>query len=309
MSESPPDAMPQRPAGEEPREFTRQVNGVTIVGFEWEGEGAPVLLAHATGFHARVWDEVVRRIPGRRVIALDLRGHGRSSKPVPPYSWHFFGQDVALLLDDLDLSHVIGVGHSMGGHTIADAAILRPERFDALVLVDPTIFAIEPNATRNGNAFDFVAKRRNQWSTPEEMIERFAPRFPFNVWQPEALRDYAVHGLLPAPDGASDGGTGALVLACPPLVEAAVLAGRDSEGADILPILDRITMPVRVLRARAPEPGETPAPFTASPTAPDLATRLPDAVDVYLPHLSHFIPMEAPDLVARHIIQATDAVS
>lgn len=99
------------------------------------------------------------------------------------------------------------------------------------------------------------------------------------------------------------------MLACPPLVEAAVLAGRDSEGADILPVLDRITMPVRVLRARAPEPGETPAPFTASPTAPDLASRLPDAVDVYLPHLSHFIPMEAPDLVARQIIEVAEEVS
>jgi len=308
VTEPQTDALPRRPEGEEPREFRRDVNGVTIVGFEWEGEGVPILLAHATGFHARVWDEVVRRLPGRRVIALDLRGHGRSSKPAPPYSWHLFGLDVALLLDDLDLSHVIGVGHSMGGHTIADAAILRPDRFDALVLVDPTIFAIERNATRNGNAFDFVAKRRNEWASPQEMIERFAPRFPFNLWQPEALRDYAVHGLLPAPAGPSEGAAG-LVLACPPLVEAAVLAGRDSEGADILPVLDRVTMPVRVLRARAPEPGETPAPFTASPTAPDLASRLPDAVDVYLPHLSHFIPMEAPDLVARQIIEATDAVS
>lgn len=308
MTEPQTDALPRRPEGETPREFSRQVNDVTIVGFEWEGDGPPILLAHATGFHARVWDEVVRRMPSRRVIALDLRGHGRSSKPAPPYSWHLFGQDVALLLDDLDLSHVIGVGHSMGGHTIADAAILRPERFDALVLVDPTIFPIERNAARNGNAFDFVAKRRNEWASPEEMIERFAPRFPFNLWQPEALRDYAVHGLLPAPADPSEGGA-ALVLACPPLVEAAVLAGRDSEGADILPVLDRITMPVRVLRARAPEPGETPAPFTASPTAPDLASRLPDAVDVYLPHLSHFIPMEAPDLVARQIIEVAEEVS
>ena len=296
--------LPRRPAGEEPREIRRDVNGVAIVGFEWAGEGAPILLAHATGFHARVWDEVVRRMPGRRVIALDLRGHGRSSKPAPPYSWHLFGLDVAFLLDDLDLAHVIGVGHSMGGHTIADAALQRPERFDGLVLIDPTIFAIERNAARTGNAFEFIAKRRNEWASPEEMIERFAPRFPFNLWTAEALRDYAVHGLLPAPEGAPG-----FVLACPPLVESAVLQGRDTEGADILPDLDRLGMPVRVLRARAPEPGETPAPFTASPTVPDLATRFPAGTDVYLPHLSHFIPMEAPDLVAHHILEVADGVS
>lgn len=296
------DDLPRRPAAEEPRELRREVNGVTIAGFEWAGEGAPIVLAHATGFHARVWDEVVRRLPGRRVIALDLRGHGRSSKPAPPYSWHLFGQDVALLLDDLDLSRVVGVGHSMGGHTIADAAILRPERFAGLVLVDPTIFAIDRAAAPEG-AFDFVAKRRNEWASPEEMIDRFAPRFPFNLWDSQALRDYAVHGLLPAEAG--DG----LVLACPPLVEAAVLAGRATEGADILPALDRVTVPVRVLRARAPEPGEQPAPFTASPTVPDLASRFPAGSDLYLPHLSHFIPMQAPDLVAREIMAVADGVS
>ena len=304
----PPEApLPQRPAGEQPREFRRAVNGITLVGFEWEGAGDPILLAHATGFHARVWDEVARRLPGRRVIALDLRGHGRSSKPAPPYHWHLFGEDVARLVADLGLQRIVGVGHSMGGHTVADAAIQRPDRFATLVLIDPTIFAIDRDAPPGGG-FEFVARRRNEWASPDEMIERFAPRFPFSVWQPQALRDYATYGLLPAP--ASDGGaSGGYVLACPPLVEAAVLAGRDSPGADILPALGSITIPVRVLRARAPEPGESPAPFTASPTMPGLASRFPHATDVSLPHLSHFIPMEAPDLVARHIIEAADAVS
>lgn len=301
-----PDAsiadLPRRPAAEEPREFRRDVNGVTIAGFEWAGEGQPILLVHATGFHARVWDEVARRLPGRRVIALDLRGHGRSSKPAPPYWWHLMGQDVALVIDDLDLRGVIGVGHSMGAHTVAEAALLRGERFASLVLIDPTIIAIEPGAPRE-SAFDFVAKRRNEWASPQEMVERFASRFPFDLWDPQTLRDYAVHGLLSAPDGEG------FVLACPPLVEAAVLAGRATEEADILPHLGRVTVPVRVLRARAADPGEQPAPFSASPTAPDLASRFPAGSDLYLPELSHFIPMQAPDLVAREIIAAADGVS
>ncbi|MFA7249639.1 MAG: alpha/beta hydrolase [Dehalococcoidia bacterium] len=306
-----PDAppLPRRAPGEEPRAFRREVNGVTIAGFEWEGGGDPILLVHATGFHARVWDEVARRLPLRRVIALDMRGHGRSSKPAPPYAWRLFGEDVSLVLDDLDLRGIIGVGHSMGGHTIVDAAIRRPQRFASLVLVDPTIFAKRPAAPggsavdTRGNSLDYVSRRRNEWASVEEMVERFAPRFPFNAWEPQALRDYATHGLLPAPGG--DG----LVLACPPAVEAAVYAGRDTPGSDLLPALDRVTCPARVLRARAPEPGEEAAPFTVSPTIPDLAARLPRGVDVPLPHLTHFIPMQAPDLVARHILMATEAVS
>ena len=313
----PERVLPRRPEGDEPREFSRTLsNGVTLVGFEWPGEGAPILLAHATGFHARVWDEVARRLPDRRVISLDLRGHGRSSKPAPPYHWHRFGEDVALLIDDLDLSGIIGVGHSMGGHTIVDAAMQRPGRFAALMLADPTIFPIDRGKQPAEGAFDFVAKRRNVWASPEEMIERFESRFPFNVWERQTLRDYAVHGLLPAQDGASAGGAsegGAssdhLELACPPLIEAAVLAGRASEGADILPHLGAVTVPVRLIRARAPEPGETPAPFTASPTMPTLASKFPNAMDVYRPDLSHFIPMQAPDLVARHIMELADEVS
>ena len=299
----PEPVRPRRLEGEEPREFSRTLsNGITLVGFEWPGEGAPILLAHATGFHARVWDEVARRLPGRRVISLDLRGHGRSSKPAPPYHWHLFGEDVALLIDDLDLSGIVGVGHSMGGHTIVDAAIQLPARFAGLMLADPTIFPIDRGKQPVEGAFDFVAKRRNEWASPDEMVERFASRFPFNVWEPQTLRDYAVHGLL------SDG-SGHLVLACPPLIEAAVLAGRASEGADILPELGHVEVPVRVIRARAPEPDETPAPFTASPTMPALASKFPHARDISRPDLSHFIPMQAPDLVARNVIELADEVS
>ena len=296
------DSMPRRPAGEQPREFRRDVNGVSIVGFEWEGEGAPILLAHATGFHARVWDEVARYLPGRRVIALDLRGHGRSSKPAPPYSWHLFSEDVAHLVDDLDLTHIIGVGHSMGGHTVADAAVHRPSRFDALVLVDPTIFAIDRAAPPSG-AFDFVRRRRNEWASPAEMVERFAPRFPFSEWDPQVLSDYATYGLLPNPDGEG------YVLACPPDVEASIYGGRETEGADILPALAGVTIPVRVLRAKPPEPGVEAAPFTVSPTMVDLASKFPAGTDVPLPELTHFIPMQAPALVAREIMLAAEGVS
>ena len=295
--------LPQRPAGEEPVEFRREVGGVTLAGFDWAGAGAPILLAHGTGFHARVWDAVARLLPGRRVIALDLRGHGRSSKPAPPYHWRGFAEDTVALVHALDLHGVIGVGHSMGGHTMADAAIHCLDRFARLVLVDPTIMLAADRPAPPGGGFDFVSRRRNEWASPEEMIERFAERFPYSAWRPEVLRDYAVHGLLPAPSGAG------YVLACPPAVEAAVYAGRVTPGFDIVAELGRLTIPVEVLRSRTPDPGETPAPFTTSPAMPDLASRLPDGTDVSLPHLSHFIPMEAPDLVARHILRAAEAVS
>ena len=76
---------------------------------------------------------------GRRCIAFDARGHGRSSKPSPPYAWRDFGADAAALAESLQLEGAVGVGHSLGGHAITLAAALCPGAFAGLVLLDPVI--------------------------------------------------------------------------------------------------------------------------------------------------------------------------
>lgn len=58
------------------------VPGAELAYFEWrpelKGQTPTLLMVHATGFHARVWDPVIARLPGRHVIAMEMRGHGRS---------------------------------------------------------------------------------------------------------------------------------------------------------------------------------------------------------------------------------------
>jgi len=127
-----------------PLEASVSVNGVSLTYFEWGrgSDGDPLLLVHATGFHARCWDQVVAHLGSRRVIAIDQRGHGRSDK-VEAIRWQEFGRDVAELVRRLDLQDVVGVGHSAGGHAMVEAAVLEPTRFRRLVLIDPTILAIE----------------------------------------------------------------------------------------------------------------------------------------------------------------------
>src|SRR5205085_5626900 len=115
--------------------------------WDWPGDEAsdapPLLFAHATGFHGRCWDRIIRAFPGRRAIAPDCRGHGRSSKPEPPCLWRDFGRDLAAVAEHLNLRDVIGIGHSMGGHLTVQAAALRPETYRALLLLDPTIYPPE----------------------------------------------------------------------------------------------------------------------------------------------------------------------
>ena len=253
-------------------------------------------MLHATGFHGRCWDGVIRELAeGVHVIAVDQRGHGRSTK-APPYDWRAFGADAAELVEVLDLDGVIGVGHSMGGHAAIQAAGAHPDRFRGLLLVDPVI--LDPAAYGNPALFPSaddhpVARRRNRWRSPEEMFERFKDRHPFNVWVPEILMDYCRFGIVPDGDG--------FVLGCPPRVEAAIYAG--SAGRDIRDTIRKVTHPVVVLRAKArPSPDRHGAmDFARSPTWPGLAAAFADGRDVYHPELTHFMPMQAPDLVARYI--------
>lgn len=272
-------------------------DGLQIQVYEWPGEGPTVFLAHATGFHARCWDVVVNRLPGRHVVAIDMRGHGLSDKPEPPYPWKSFGRDVAAVGRELRLRDAIAVGHSKGGHAVTYAAALAPGVFRSLLLVDPVIMAPETyrRTAEEGPAGEhFAARRRDRWASPNEMFERFRGRLPYSAWQPAALRDYCDYGLLPAADG--DG----FVLACPPAIEAAVYMGSSGENGDISGELASLEIPVRVLRAR-PRTAANPGDFSSSPTDPGLAGRFRHGQDVSLPHLTHFIPMEDPALVAWYI--------
>ena len=94
-----------------------------------------------------------------------------------------------------------------------------------------------------------------------------------------------------------------LELACPPLVEASIYMGNNTTGIhDLLGLLARITVPVVVLRARGRDPEDAAVmDFSKSPTWPGLAGAFPNGRDVYLPGLTHFIPMQDPELVARFV--------
>ena len=282
------------------------VRGVELVYFEWGRRAGPtVLMLHATGFHARCWDGVIRALgDGCHVIAVDQRGHGRSTK-APPYDWSQFGADAAAFVEALGLDDVIGVGHSMGGHAAVQAAGTHPDRFRALLLVDPVI--LDPAGytmpTPIPEADDHpVSRRRNRWTSPREMFDRFKDRFPFSAWDPAILMDYCRFGIVPDGDG--------FVLGCPPTVEAAIYTG--SAGRDLRETIGRIEQPVVVLRARARQRSVGDdggaVDFSRSPTWAGLADAFPNGRDCHYPELTHFIPMQAPNLVAEHItsLQSVD---
>ena len=80
----------------QPTERYFSATGARLCYFEWgPSDAPPVLLIHATGFHARCWDEVVRALPeDLRIVAVDMRGHGRSEKTGPMTDWTVPAKDI-----------------------------------------------------------------------------------------------------------------------------------------------------------------------------------------------------------------------
>ena len=101
-----------------------------------------------------------------------------------------------------------------------------------------------------------------------------------------------VYGLLPSPNGEG------FELACPPVFEGATYMM--SSGSDIHSEMAKLQIPVRIVRARQ-RTTEIGADFSSSPTDPNLWKSFPQATDREVVELSHFIPMEAPELVAAEI--------
>lgn len=271
---------------------------------EWGRRSDPVVfLIHATGFHGRCWDEVVRALPaGFNVFAVDIRGHGRSEKTGPIRDWSEPARDIAEFVEHLRLEGAIGAGHSMGGHILVQIAAANPRAFKRLVLIDPVIMAPEnykgapvwPPGTEHP-----VARRRNAWRSWQEMFNAFKDRNPYALWAPKVLEDYCRYGLQPAAGGGFE-------LACPPAVEASIYMG--SLGTDIYDAVRKVTAPVTILRAKERPPGPRERmDFSDSPTWPQLATVFANARDVYLQHLTHFIPMQDPALVAGYIAREVPA--
>ncbi|WP_166423635.1 alpha/beta hydrolase [Paraglaciecola sp. 20A4] len=269
-------------------------NSITLNVCEWQGSGPPVLLVHAAGFHARVWDKVIAQLGDRHVYAVDLRNHGLSDNSTPPYSFQLFGDDLIALIETLDLSDITACGHSMGGHVVLQAAVKLPSRFKHILLLDPVVFTPDsPDPLQTDPAKSPIASRRNDWTSADEMFARFSSRPPFSDWDPQVLRDYCEYGLLPKSDSEL------FELACPPVCEAAIY--QSYGNGLLLEHLSSITATVKILRVKERTPDDAPFDFRPSATYKGLVDLIPKATETYLPNHTHFIPMEDPYLVARKI--------
>ncbi|MNJ44691.1 AB hydrolase superfamily protein YdjP [compost metagenome] len=105
--------------------------------YRTSGFGPPVIFIHGNFNDHHIWEEQADFFSEHvQVISYDLRGYGRSSTPVSPFS-HV--NDLKCLIEHFHLDAAILVGSSMGGGIALDFALAYPERVRALVLVTPSV--------------------------------------------------------------------------------------------------------------------------------------------------------------------------
>jgi len=100
---------------------TITVKGGTTIYFKDWGRGQPIVFSHGWPLSADAWDAQMIFLANRgfRCIAHDRRGHGRSSQPWDGNDMDTYADDLAQLVERLDLGNVVHVGHSTGGGEIA----------------------------------------------------------------------------------------------------------------------------------------------------------------------------------------------
>ena len=136
--------------------------------------GLPVVMIHGYTDTARDWVPMLPYLAKRfRLVLVDIRGHGQSSKPECCYSRLDFAYDVKLLLDSLGIKRADIVGHSLGSIIAQTFAEYWPERTSHVVLIAST-GCQPPKAPKKAPEFDFAAQIR-------QLKEPIDPDSPFMI--------------------------------------------------------------------------------------------------------------------------------
>ncbi|OMP31660.1 alpha/beta fold hydrolase [Mangrovimonas sp. DI 80] len=160
-----------------------RVNNIDL-SYEVAGEGNALLLLHGLGSTKQDWDAQVPVFSKEfKVITVDLRGHGETSKPEEGYGVDFMTEDIRQFLEQLNIGKVTIVGFSMGGAVAFQFASQFPEMVDKLVIVNSG-----PDFNAMGDIGDQMVAERTK-SLNEFGIGPLAEQIAFNMFPEEGQED------------------------------------------------------------------------------------------------------------------------
>jgi pimeloyl-ACP methyl ester carboxylesterase len=130
-----------------------------------------LILVHGLASNAGFWREVTPLLAAHyRVIVVDLPGYGKSGKGNLPYGMRYYADTIASLIDELKLTNVTVVGHSMGGQIGLTLALEHPQMIEALVLAAPA--GVEAFSRGSGDWLSSVITHDGVVKATEEQIRR-----------------------------------------------------------------------------------------------------------------------------------------
>jgi pimeloyl-ACP methyl ester carboxylesterase len=267
------------------------------------GNGGEALhFAHANGYPPQAYAPLLDRLClHHHVFAMRSRALWPASDPHVVQDWRIFADDLNDFLNQQGLRQgVLGVGHSIGATTTLRLALRQPDRFKALVLLDPVIFPLRTVLLwklifRLGLAYRLhplvkgAMKRRNTFPSRQAMFDNYRRKPVFSRLSDASLNAYVDALACQQPDGS-------MLLCYPPEWEARIYVTSMRADVQLWRDLHTLRPPVLLIRG-----AETDTLWES--TARRFQSLLPHAQVVTLPNTTHLLPLEAPDVIANQILE------
>ncbi len=260
------------------------VNGVSLY-YEVSGEGKPVVHIHGSGFgrgnFATLTPLLARSF---RVIDYDMRGFGDSDAPVQPYSMELWADDLAGLLDVLEIERAHVHGTSMGGMVAIPFAATYPDRVDGLVL-SCSLAAYDEAARMNKRVWHAIAKAYGKG-------DEFLDLLMFQLFSRPFLESEGIGEVRELI---------AKLISSQTSPEVFAEITKAMEGADLLPLLPKITAPTLVLGGRY----DIMTPIDTGPSGAGgrvLSERIPGA-ELAVLDAGHTLIIEQPEESCELIVE------
>lgn len=196
-----------------PRSAFLDTGAARIHYLDWaQPDKPPLLIVHGNTHAGGVYAPLAQALSADfRVVALDLRGHGLSSRATD-YGWPAMRDDVTALIDHLDLHNLLVVAHSRGGGVAMLATLARRARVRGLLLYEPTVplRLIRPDMTPDGERAWAEARlarsqgRRSAFASRAEAHAHYQGRGSFMHWRDDYLRAFVQHGVVESAGGGAE---------------------------------------------------------------------------------------------------------
>ena len=260
--------------------------------------GLPLHFLHANGYPPECYRPLITRLAEHyQVFSMRQRPLWPDSRPEEIEDWNPLTDDFLRFLDERQTGASIGVGHSVGGIVALRAALRQPERFRALILIDPVLFP--PFVIRTWHVIRVLGlgyplhplvlaarNRRHQFDDLERLFKGYRPKPVFRYMDDTALRAYVEGIACPEEHGYK--------LCYSANWEMRIYVTSMWHDMDLWHGLPDLNIPLLIIR------GAETDTFWAS-TGRRVLQIVPTAQVVTVPQATHLVPLERPDEVYRAI--------